>query len=290
MTRVPSSREAWSDYWRGRPGGCLPEASSPLDRAFRDEWHRVAAALPERARLLDLATGNGAVLRWLIEARSDLDLMGVDLADPLPPAPRGSATLGGVAMESLPFEPSTFDAIVSQFGLEYGELDLSVAEAARVLREGGTLALVTHHAAGPIVAHNRRRAAGLEWALDEAHLIKRAASAVSGDDRRALSAAPGAASQMFGEGSAAWEFAEAIARALRMPQFALPATLATLEKKARGEMQRIATLESAAAAIGAPGRLRSVIERHGFAMVERHPVVHSPDGMTVADFWMFTRS
>lgn len=295
MTGAPSSREAWSDYWSGRPSGCLPDASSPLERAFRDEWCRVAGALPERARVLDLASGSGAVLGWLLEARPDLDLTGIDLADPLPPPPPGvSVMLGGVAMESLPFEPATFDAIVSQFGLEYGELDPSVAQAARVLRRGGTMALVTHHAAGPIVAHNRTRAAGLKWALDEARLIERAAQAVSSDQRTAINSAPGAAAAMFGPRSAAWEIAEAIARALRMPRFALPGTLATLERKARGEMQRINTLETAAATIAGPGLLQAALDRRGFELVEQHPVVHmpgglTPDRLTIADFWMFRR-
>ncbi len=290
MTRAPSSRQAWSDYWSERPSGCLPEASSPLDRAFRDEWHRVAAALPERARLLDLASGNGAVLRWLIEARADLDLTGVDLADPLPPPPPGvSAMLGGVAMESLPFDSSSFDAITSQFGLEYGNLDPCAAEAARVLRAGGIFALVTHHAAGPIVAHNRTRAAGLIWALDEARLIERAARATTRKERSLAISAPGVARDKFGDGSAAWEFAEAIARALRMPQFALAGTLATLERKARGEVRRIATLEAAATSIAKPEYLATLLGGHGFELAEQHPITHSRDGLTIANFWMFAR-
>lgn len=290
MTGAPTSTEAWSDYWSGRPSGCLPDASSPLERIFRDAWCRVAQPLPERARVLDLASGSGDVLRWMLAARPDLDLTGIDLADPLPPPPPGvSAMLGGVAMENLPFEPATFDAIVSQFGLEYGALDRCAAEAARVLRPGGTMALVTHHAAGPIVAHNRTRAAGLKWALDAARLIERAAEAVTSDQRAAVNAAPATAAAMFGPRSAAWEIAEAISRAVRMPRSAVSGTLVTLERKARGEMQRITTLETAAAAIAEPGLFQAVLDRQGFDLVEQHAVVHRPAGLTVADFWRFRR-
>lgn len=300
MTGAPSDEQAWSDYWRGRPSGCLPDASPLLERLFREEWCRFAVFLPERASVLDLASGSGAVLRWLLEAKPDLDLVGVDLADPLPAPPRGvRAMLGGVAMERLPFEPETFDAIVSQFGLEYGDLDASAAEAARVVRPGGTMALITHHAAGPLVAHNRTRAAGLKWALDEARLTERAARAINADQRAALASAPATGAAMFGPRSAAWEIAEAIARAVRLPGIDLRVTLATLERKARGEIQRITALETAAAGIAEPGLLEALLNGAGFDLVDQHPVVHAPDGVrsdgvtpagpTVADFWMFRR-
>jgi hypothetical protein len=120
--------------------------------------------------------------------------------------------------------------------------------------------------------------------------VKRAAQAVDSGQRQALYSAPRIASEKFGQGSAGWEIAEAIARSLRMPQFALAGALTALERKARGEMKRIATLEAASAAIAKPGMLRKILARHGLTLVEQHPVLYGAEKLRIADYWMFTRS
>ena len=294
MSDAPDKKQAWSDYWRGQPGGCLPaSASSSLDAAFRGEWRRIASGLPADAQVLDLATGDGVVLRWLAEVRSDLALIGVDLAEPLPLPPPGITTRGGVAMESLPFEAASFDAVVSQFGFEYGEPQRCAAEVSRVLRRGGTLTLVTHHADGPIVAHNRQRAAELGWALGDAGLIERARAADQSQNRRDVERAPDLAIARFGKGSAGWQIAEAIARVVRGAGVAIDSRgrtmLDQLERMARGELQRIDALEHASAAASESGRLRTSLEAHELALGESHPIIHAADGLTVANFWSFTR-
>ena len=289
------SKQAWSDYWRGQTGGCLPEsASSPLNAAFRDEWLRTASGFSPGAQVLDLATGDGVVLRWLSEVRADLGLIGVDLAEPLPPPPPGCVTRGGVAMETLPFEAQSFDAVVSQFGFEYGELDRCAAEAARVLRRGATLTLVTHHADGPIVAHNRQRAAELGWALADARLIDCARAADQLLNRREVDQAPGVAIARFGKGSAGWQLAEAIARVVRGAGNPVDAQgrgmLDKLERMARGEIERIKALERASAAASDAGRLDAALVENGLALVETHPVIHAADGLTVATYRSYIRA
>jgi SAM-dependent methyltransferase len=293
MSETPKA-QAWNDYWAGQQGGCLPESSSTLDAAFRAEWHRVALALGDKARVIDLATGNGVVLRWLHQARPDLDLTGVDLAAPLPPPPPGCVTRGGVAMEHLPWPSASFDAVVSQFGFEYGALDETAAEVARVLSRGGTMSLITHHADGPIVAHNRARAAGLSWTLDELAMVARARDAAGDDEsRRAIAQAPKQAVARFGAGSAAWQLAEAIARVVRDGGTPLDARamamLDRLERMARGEISRIRALEQASAAIADDGRLVKCLGVHDLILRDRHPVIHAPDRLTIAYCWTFER-
>ena len=291
MTETPKA-QAWNDYWRGQQRGCLPESSSTLDAALRAEWHRLALALADKARVIDLATGNGVVLRWLHEVRPDLDLTGVDLADPLPPPPPGSVTTGGVAMEHLPFTDASFDVAVSQFGFEYGTIDEAAAEIARVLRPGGTANLVTHHADGPIVAHNRARSAGLAWVLDDAAMAAHA-HALSAESRHAIEQGPRLATARFGAGSAGWQLAEAIARVVRDGGTPLDARaiemLDRLERMARGEISRIAALEQASAAIAPEGALEACLAHHALILTGTHPLVHAPDGLTIANCWTFER-
>ena len=97
--------KAWGDFWANNSGGdgsgCLPDRWAVIEQAQQSAWHGFIADLQEGARVLDLATGDGRVLRWMKEKRGDLSLTGIDLAPRLPPAPSGTETRGGIAMEDI---------------------------------------------------------------------------------------------------------------------------------------------------------------------------------------------
>lgn len=298
MSAAEDRRKAWDAYWLGHRTGCLPQSSSSLDALFRSHWHGVARSLPKGARVLDLATGAGSVLKWLGEVRDDLDRVGIDLAQSLPSPPAGCRLIGGVAMEDLPFADAEFDAVVSQFGFEYGSMDHAAASVARVVRDGGMVALVTHHAEGPIVTHNRKRAAGITWATGDAKVAEHARAIVGGAANPALqqllARAPRDAIARFGTGSAAWEIAEAVRRiAVQTTSSSRKQDLAAIdliERKARGEGERIAALEVAARAMSEPERLKASMEAYSIEYVETRPLLHGADRLTVADAWQFRRS
>jgi len=50
-----------------------------------------------------------------------------------------------VPAESLPFGAGDFSLVVSQYGIEYSEMDRSVPEVLRVLAPGGRVRIVAHH-------------------------------------------------------------------------------------------------------------------------------------------------
>lgn len=270
--------EAWSEYWaretRGeKRGGCLPEGSGGTEQAQREVWRRFAKRLDRGARVLDLATGDGCVMAYLLETRRDLKPVGIDLATRLPPPPRGAQVRGGVRMSDLPFPEGRFAAVTSQFGFEYGDTRGAAAEVARVLRPGGLVAMMTHRIDGPIVAHNLRRRRQIEWALDERDL--------PGIARRSLqlrqlgiatippeiAGAPAEGARLFGERSAAWEIAEAIHRTLAYGQGGSPETVAgvlnEIVARARNEVNRIASLEAAARTASDPGKIPGALVEAG---------------------------
>lgn len=154
-----SRRDAWSRYWaRGVPHSCIGTYGDRYGGAIAAFWKDVFAGLPAVARVLDVATGNGALPRLLLDncTQPGVTCDAVDIAAvQLPwlasaaPAERDRVRLhGGVDAGALPFADHTFDLAVSQYGLEYTELERSVPELLRVLAPRGAVALVLHHAQG----------------------------------------------------------------------------------------------------------------------------------------------
>ncbi|WP_052761766.1 class I SAM-dependent methyltransferase [Aurantiacibacter luteus] len=236
-----------------------------MQSALGQTWAGFARGLPRKARVLDIASGDGCVMADLLRARSDLKPVGIDQAKALPPAPRGAKLRGGIEMDALPFPDASFAAVTSQFGLEYGEVDAAAREIARVLQPGGVVGLIVHREDSLIVAHNRARAEGIAWAIEQEALPAKALASL----RLRLSgltiippdvaSGPERAARMFGPGSAAWEIAEATRRALAGGAHAHPAEVrATVEEiavRGRHELTCIATLSAAAERSGTGERM-----------------------------------
>jgi len=69
---------AWADFWsqngkQGQASGCLPAGRQGIVQAQRQTWHAFARPLPRSARILDVATGDGRVMGWMVKARRDLN-------------------------------------------------------------------------------------------------------------------------------------------------------------------------------------------------------------------------
>ncbi|QUL36609.1 class I SAM-dependent methyltransferase [Erythrobacter sp. JK5] len=290
---------AWSEFWAqnagGDGGGCLPERWAAIEEAQKAAWRSFTSDLPERSRLLDLATGDGRVLRWIRAERSDLALIGIDLAATLPPAPEGTETRGGVAMEDLPFDDRSCDAVVSQFGFEYGDVAKVAAEIARVLAQGGRIGLMVHRGDGPILEHNLARRAAIDWALFEKAVAKTVANALTAPNGGTDAAAQVAGAfnmlgaRVHGDSSPAWEIPEALRRAVLLGSDtqAILGTIAAIEAQAHNELGRIASLERACATADARDELVGAFARHGLKLVDTAPVTE-PSGRSLADFLTFS--
>lgn len=114
-----------------------------------------AAELVRHARIragqfvLDVGCGTGVVA--LTAARAGAEVRALDLSPVLIEHGRQHAALAGVEIEfregdveALPFENSTFDVVVSQFGHMFAPRpDVTIAEMLRVLKPGGTIAFST---------------------------------------------------------------------------------------------------------------------------------------------------
>ena len=133
-----------------------------LEAEERHWWHAgmraiTAALLRERLaqtgqRLLDAGCGVGGFLRWARATGAFDELAGVDVASAaieLAGAQVPEADLRVAPLAELPFEPGSFDVVVTNDVLQHvplDEVDASVRELRRVLAAQGTLLVRTNGA------------------------------------------------------------------------------------------------------------------------------------------------
>ncbi len=149
-----AATEAWTRLWRaGALHSCGCAFRDNYEGATADFWRGRFAALDDGARVVDLGTGNGAILllaREVAAARGvRFALDGVDLADIDPAAlPGAEDRYAGIrfhprtSMAALPFADRSVDLVCGQYALEYAPFAPAAAEIARVLAPGGRIAFV----------------------------------------------------------------------------------------------------------------------------------------------------
>jgi ubiquinone/menaquinone biosynthesis C-methylase UbiE len=139
----------WDSYWadsRIQTG----VAENPVAEAVIEaHWREFFAELDGGSRILDLGCGNGAVAliaaRVSQEMEKNFQIHGIDAANIDPPKYvakeaemlKTIAFKGQTLMEDLPYEAGQFHAVVSQFALEFSDLNKSCPEIGRVMRRGG---------------------------------------------------------------------------------------------------------------------------------------------------------
>src|SRR4051812_13812191 len=153
---------AWSEFWADSAQSHCVSGAPAICRPLAAHWNSFAASLPVGSRVLDLGCGAGVVGSWMLKARSDLRISGIDSARIQRKLHPQLELLAETAMEELPFTAQRFGAVVSQFGFEYSQRLPAAREIARVLRPGGAMSLLVHHAGSAVLASNRVRAAVLD--------------------------------------------------------------------------------------------------------------------------------
>lgn len=154
------TRQAWQRLWASGVVDTFGSGTGPAHTLppLVPHWRDWLGTQPADARVLDLCTGNGVLLRHWIEVHPQGRGMaiGVDLAPTHPTwldslAPNQADRLriqGGVSVANLPLADASVDLVVSQFGVEYAPMEDATHEAWRVLCPGGRWGWVLHHADG----------------------------------------------------------------------------------------------------------------------------------------------
>lgn len=152
-------KEVWTDFWneenRNSCAAGLEDRSSEITLF----WSKCADSISSGEQVLDLCTGKGAVITLLLELESiahdtlpsyaGLDLSSYDINLVLEKFKNYSNRTSfylSTSVEKMTFEDQSFDVLTSQFGLEYTLTEKALANLFRVLKPGGKLFFVTHHA------------------------------------------------------------------------------------------------------------------------------------------------
>ena len=147
MSRNNAPKDAW--------------ASGDSYEPYIGRWSRMVAqefipwvTVPERSQWLEVGSGTGALTQTVLDTVNPKEVKGIDRSKDYVEFvrsrvndPRATFEVGNA--QALPVESGTFDAVVSGLVLNFvPQPDQMVAEMARVVRDGGVVALYVWDYAG----------------------------------------------------------------------------------------------------------------------------------------------
>ena len=175
----------WSKFWeqgfittfgRSKPDN--------YDGVVRDFWREKFLELPTGARVLDIATGNGAIATIAAQVGlahdKDFFVAATDLARISTDIVGNDDTIqlreriefhSDTPCEDQPFDDDYFDFVSSQFGFEYSNIEKTLQEVRRILKAGGPFIAISHHVDSQLIKAANAELEVYRHALDELNVF-----------------------------------------------------------------------------------------------------------------------
>lgn len=149
--------DSWDTYWAGAQSSAAFSGggtTDPLVLSYWDDIFRDIRKRREAVRIIDIASGNGAVIesaaRVYGEELPDFTCLDISESAIRMLEKRFPGVRGVVAdAAGTPFDAGSFDVVVSQYGVEYAGIDAIMA-IAELVAPNGELVLLVHHRDGLI--------------------------------------------------------------------------------------------------------------------------------------------
>lgn len=197
MNDQNESTRHWTNLWRT---GVLHSSTASNKENYDGEaaafWDAQFEKLDTGDRVVDLGTGNGAVLLLAKKHQALLDLHGVDSASIDPGKDTGAAghDYNGIvfhpncSMAQLPFADGSVQLVTSQYAFEYAARELAVPELLRVLDPNcGRIAMILHSTDSEISRMSAIQLEALDFVFEDLGIVQKAillADALSTPDSR----------------------------------------------------------------------------------------------------------
>ena len=149
-----------------------------------DFWQEKFSELPQGARILDIACGNGAIGTIAAEigrsnnkgffiASTDRAVINNELTGDKDARELRSTIQfhSRTPCEEQPFAADSFDLVTSQFGFEYSDIRKTLVEVRRILRPNARFVAISHHTDSTLIKAAKVELDIYTLALDELDLI-----------------------------------------------------------------------------------------------------------------------
>lgn len=143
--------DSWDTYWQGTGNiGAFTNGgvSHPAIKAFWAEFFNATTETYTHPKILDIASGNGAIVECALEAFKDMpnEITSLDVSEAaIKNIHTRFPTVKGIVSDacSIPAKTGSFDIVTSQYGVEYAGHE-AILEAARLVSDKGVLVLLMH--------------------------------------------------------------------------------------------------------------------------------------------------
>ncbi len=182
-----SQSENWSDYWEyeSSKGEVFVDKLGNKHPELAEFWKQIFNDFQPTDRIIDLASGAGSIFHS-VSHQTYLNLYAVDISNVAlvrlqEDIPQAQVQIG--SCDNLSFSDSSFEHVLSQFGIEYSTED-GFYEALRIMTLKGDFVALVHYKNGYIDDRNATELEGVDLLIDSSFvdLSKKIANSFNNKD------------------------------------------------------------------------------------------------------------